>query len=156
MHCVHMHREQISIHPFRDNVNFEFFNMLSHVWPEDGFITDRNMLVNVCMFILIQSVKKCVNWNPQNGWYIRHYELAHVTIKPVTCAVRATVLATSTEILSLWKPLSRLHSLSALSLYYPLMRVMTCLKFLKQRHLHLCVSTGCVCSSDAAQTQVRN
>ena len=109
MHCMNMHRGEVSIHPFSDYVNFEFFNMLSHVWPEDGFITDRNMLVNVCMFILIQSVQKCVNWNPQNGWYIRHYELAHVTIKPVTSAVRTTVPAASTAVLSWWKTLSRLH-----------------------------------------------
>jgi hypothetical protein len=79
--------------------------MLFQVWSEDGFITNRNMLVNVCMFILIMSVSRCVNCNPQNGWYIRHYELAQNTIKSFTSSVRTSVLGTSTELLSLWRPL---------------------------------------------------
>jgi len=111
-------RINILIHPFSNYVNFEIFNMLSHVWPEDGFITNRNMLVNVCMFILIKSVRSCVNCNPQNGWYIRHYELAHITIKSFTSAVRTSVLGISTELLSLWRPLNHLHLLSALSIIH--------------------------------------
>jgi hypothetical protein len=109
-----------SIHSFSNYVSFEFFKMLSPVWPEDGFITSRNtcMLVNVCMFILTKSVKRRVNCNPQNGWYIRHYELAHIKIKSFTSAVRTSVLGTSTEFLSLWRQLSRLHSLSALSIIH--------------------------------------
>jgi len=112
------YRIDISIHPFSNYVNFEIFNMLSHVWPEDGFITNRNMLVKVCMFILMKSVRRCVNCNPRNGWHIRHYELAHITIKSFISAVRTSVLSTSTELLSLWRPLNRLQSLSALSIIH--------------------------------------
>jgi hypothetical protein len=103
--------------------------------------------------MLIQSVKRCFNCNPQNGCYIRHYELAHVTIKSFTSALRNSVLGTilsSSGCGGHWA--AYIPSVLCLSIIH----VTNCLEFLMQCHLHLRVSTGCVCSSDDAPTPVRN